>query len=184
MIASSIAGSAIFPPLPSESGLALGMGLAVSGELHLPWMCVAALLGAVAGDLAAYGVGRSISGRARGRADRSPRARAALRWIERRRGAGVGLVVAGRFLPGGTMAVGISAGLLRFPMRQFLPAAVAGGLIWTAYGVALGFVGRTVAPGSPWGAAAVGICITVTVGVVARWRQVRSRAATPPDEPA
>ena len=44
-LAACVAGSAVFPPLPSESVLVTGMGLAAAGRLDLTWVCAAALPG-------------------------------------------------------------------------------------------------------------------------------------------
>ncbi len=58
--------------------------------------------------------------------------------------------MAGRFVPGGTTAVGVSAGLLAYPLRRFVLFAGLGALVWTAYGVALAFLGRAAFPGNTW----------------------------------
>ncbi len=73
VVTGSIAGSAVFPPLPSKSMLVTATSLAAAGRLDLAVVCLATATGAVLGDLAAYALGRSISGRARTRATRSAR---------------------------------------------------------------------------------------------------------------
>ena len=49
VIAGSIAGSAVLPPLPSESMLATATSLAAAGEPNLPLVCVATTAGALLG---------------------------------------------------------------------------------------------------------------------------------------
>ena len=175
----SIAGSAVFPPLPSEAMLVAAMSLAAAGELNLVLVCMATASGAVLGDLAAYSLGRIINRRGRRKAEQSARGAAALRWLEaRERTWGPGLIVGGRFIPGGTTAVGIAAGLLSYPVRNFLLFATFGSLLWTSYGLVLARVGQGIFPGNPWAAVALtlGIALSVSAALhVARTFRRRSR---------
>ncbi|GGK39711.1 hypothetical protein GCM10010124_35450 [Pilimelia terevasa] len=164
LIAVSIAGSAVFPPLPSEAMLVTAMGLAAAGELHLAAVCATCAGGAVLGDSAAYALGRTLTGRRGG----TGRAASALRWLrERQPSWGPGLIVGGRFVPGGTMAVGISAGLLRYPLRRYLPYSALGALVWAVYGVGLGFLGHAFFPGRPWAGVALALAVSASVGLTA-----------------
>ncbi|GAA2522361.1 DedA family protein [Pilimelia columellifera] len=184
-IAASIAGSAVFPPLPSEGALVAAMGLAAARELDLGWVCLTVAVGATLGDLAAYSLGRAIGAGARQR--RRSRVRrglppgpgrrqVALGWLRRQeRSWGPGLVVTGRFIPGGTAAVGISAGLLRYPVRRYLPLSCVGAVLWTGYGAAVGFLGHAVLPGNVWAAVALAVALAVTVGVALSLRRSRPR---------
>lgn len=180
VIAGSIAGSAVFPPLPSEGMLATATGLAVAGQLDLALVCLATSTGAVLGDLAAYTVGRVLSGRAQ--ATQSARGQAALRWLHaQERSWGPGLIVMGRFVPGGTTAVGVSAGLLAFPLRRFVLLAALGAVLWTGYGVALAFIGRAAFPGNTWAGVLLAVGLALGAGVVlqaVRSRRRRSRRRT------
>ena len=175
--AGSIAGSAVFPPLPSESVLVTAMSLAVAGELDLVLVCLATTTGAWVGELAAYAVGRSISRRARHRAAASVRGEAALQWLQGRQESwGPGLVVAGRFVPGGTTAVGVSAGILAYPLRRFAPFAALGALMWTLYGTAVAFLGVVAFPGNMWAGVLLAVVIAVAAGaLVHAVRTVRHR---------
>ncbi len=176
VIAVVIAGSAVFPPLPSESMLVTATGLALAGHLEPAYAGMAAGAGSLAGDSAAYSVGR-VAGRGDGpRPD--GRVAKALGWIERREGSWLpALIAGGRFVPGGTTAVGLACGALRVPVRRFVLLALAGATVWVAYGFALAAAGRSAAPDSPWLGLAIGLVLVVVVaGVIAgvqrlrRWR--------------
>jgi membrane-associated protein len=180
LIAALIAGSAVFPPLPSEGALVTAMSLAAAGELDLAAVCATAASGAVLGDVTAYSVGRWLSGRVRAETARSTRGQAALRWLEaHERVWGAGLIVTGRFIPGGTTAVGISAGLLVYPLRRFVLFAALGAVLWTGYGVALGFFGAAVFPASTWAGVLLAIGIALGAGAVLAAVRTRRTGARP-----
>ncbi|MDI6100000.1 DedA family protein [Actinoplanes sp. NEAU-A12] len=170
VIAASIAGSAVFPPLPSEGMLATAMSLAAAGRLPLAWVCVSTTAGAVLGDLAAYTLGRALSRPGHARAAGSARLRTALAWLHAREHTwGPGMIVTGRFVPGGTTAVGISAGLLRFPPRRYLLFSSIGAALWTGYGVAVGIVGNAVFPDNPLAGAAAAVGLALAIGAGVQW---------------
>lgn len=144
----SIAGSAVFPPLPSELTLVTAMSMAVEGELRVTLVALACGTGALLGDAVAYTVG----GLARGSGGpRGPlRVRQALAWVEGRDRIWVaGLIVVSRFVPGGTTAVGLAAGATKFPIPTFLALALTGASLWTSYGYGLARVGSQLFPNSP-----------------------------------
>lgn len=143
------------------------MGLAAAGKLDLVLVCLATTTGAVLGDLAAYSVGRVISRRAQDQVATSTRGHAALRWLEdHEQSWGPALIVGGRFVPGGTTAVGVSAGLLVYPVRRFVLFAGIGAVLWTAYGVVLGFLGAAVFPGNTWAGVLLAAGIALGAGGV------------------
>lgn len=180
LIVASIAGSAVFPPLPSESMLAAVMGLAAAGRLQLGLVCASTTLGAVLGDLAAYGVGRLIDGRARRRAWGTTRAAAALGWLQdHARSWGPGLIVIGRFIPGGTTAVGLTSGMLRYPVRRYLACSGIGASLWTGYGLAVGFLGRAVFGHDSFAAVALAIGIAIGLGLLFQFADRIRRSKVP-----
>ncbi len=172
-----IIGSAVFPPLPSETLLVTATALALAGELNLAAVLLATTLGALLADLTVYALGRCLSRRTRHNASRSARGRRALRWLDEHQATwGQGLVIAGRFIPGGTTAVGLSAGIVAYPLPRFLTAAVIGAVLWTAYGLGLASLGRTVLPGSTWASVLLAIVLTVaTTGVIGIADRLRTR---------
>jgi membrane-associated protein len=179
-LALCIAGSAVFPPLPSESILVTAMGLAAADRLGLAAVCAAAFLGALAGDLLAYAAGRALGNRLQDGA--GPRkVRAALEWARaRQRAWGPSLIVGGRFIPGGTTAVGLSAGAVGYPLRSFALLAALGASIWTAYGLALAYLGRAILPGGGWAPVAIAVALALTAGALAQAVHVsRARSRSP-----
>jgi membrane protein DedA with SNARE-associated domain len=179
LIVLTLAGSAVFPPLPSETLLAASTSLALSGRLHLAMACLATTVGSVLGDVLAFTVGRGVAGPLRRRLQRSQQREGTPRWREILGGSwGTGLVVAGRFVPGGTTAVGLAAGVTRFPLRRFLLGSVVGSVLWTGYGLLIGVLGHAVFPEHRGAGVALTVVLALVVGVVVqglRGRRSRRR---------
>lgn len=153
------------------------MGLAAAGELTL--VVAATLLGGWVGDLLTYTVGRLLSGPARRRAEHAGRGQTALRWLEEREHTwGPGLITVSRFIPGGTMAVGISAGLLGYPFRRFIAFAALGAALWTGYGAGVAYIGSALFPNNLWASLTVAVIIALGVGAVAHRVTARRRNGT------
>lgn len=179
-----LAGSAVFPPLPSDSLMVTALGLALAGELAMGWVVLAVLFGGWAGDLLAYTLGRALSGPARRGATTRGRARTALAWLEAREESwGPGLITVSRFVPGGTMAVGVSAGLLAYPLRSFVSWSGLGAVLWTVYGALVAQVGESLFPGNLWASLAVGIVIALAVGAVVHLASRRRNRQSGQDGP-
>jgi membrane-associated protein len=171
-----IAGSAVFPPLPSEAAMLTALGLALEGELLLLPAAAASAAGSVSGDLVAYGVGRIAGSRRDDARQGDGRIARAIAWVDERDDRwGPGLVVGGRFVPGGTTAVGITAGVVRFPFRRFVTCSLIGATIWTAYGVGLAYLGRTLIGGSWWWGTLVAVALGLGFAGFVRWRDSRRR---------
>ena len=73
--------------------------------------------------------------------------------------------MAGRFLPGGVTAVGLSAGIVRFPVRRVLAFAGLGAVIWAAYGLGIAYIGGALFPGNLWAGAVTGVVIALAVSL-------------------
>jgi membrane-associated protein len=173
-----ITGSAVFPPLPSEGMLVTATGLALASRLDPLLVAVAAGSGALCGDLLAYSVGVVAVGRAGSRPPR--RVRRAVEWLRRRQEQWLpALIVAGRFVPGGTTTVGLASGALRYPFPRFVTLAAVGVVIWVGYGFGIAAVGRAASPGSPWLSVLIGLGIvavlTAVLHGVRRLRRGRAR---------
>ncbi len=169
-----ITGSAVFPPLPSEASMLTALSLAMEGELLLVPAAAAAAVGSVGGDLVAYAVGRVAGSRRDDAREGDGRIARAIAWVDERDDQwGPGLVVGGRFVPGGTTAVGITAGVVRFPFRRFLTCSLIGAAVWTAYGLGLAYLGSTVIPGGWWVGTLVAIAIGLVFAGVVKWRDSR-----------
>ncbi len=174
VVALMITGSAVFPPLPSEASMLTALSLAMEGELLLVPAAAAAAVGSVGGDLVAYAVGRVAGSRRDDAREGDGRIARAIAWVDERDDQwGPGLVVGGRFVPGGTTAVGITAGVVRFPFRRFLTCSLIGAAVWTAYGLGLAYLGSTVIPGGWWVGTLVAIAIGLVFAGVVKWRDSR-----------
>lgn len=138
-----VAGDAVFPVLPGETVIIAAAVLAAQGHLNIALVIVAAVLGALVGDNAAYGIGRSGLRRVADRLLRSEKNHQRLEWgrsqLEHH---GVWIIVVGRFIPGGRTATTYVAGTVEMPWkRRFLPADVIAAGLWGLYASALGYVG-------------------------------------------
>jgi len=89
IIAVVIAGSAVFPPLPSETMIFTPGAAAGAGALQIPPVILAGAVGSLLGDVIGYGLGRVLGERALRRFARGERGRRSLGWARARSGAAV-----------------------------------------------------------------------------------------------
>jgi membrane protein DedA with SNARE-associated domain len=143
LIVGVCAADALLPLFPSETIVVAAAVLAGNGELSIVAVVAAAAAGALLGDNAAYGIGRSAL---RGLADRHLRSERSRRRLEWGRGQlhrhGPAIIVVARFIPGGRTATTFAAGTVGMPWRRrFLPADAGAALLWALYASALGYFG-------------------------------------------
>jgi membrane-associated protein len=132
----------LVPVLPSETAVITAGVMASTGELELGLVIAAAAFGAIAGDNAAYLVGRAFGSSLLERLVRTRTARERLAWAEGQIDErGGGLIVTARFIPGGRTAATIGAGALAMPWRRFIRFDVPAGLVWAAYAALIGAIG-------------------------------------------
>lgn len=175
-----------FPPVPSEAALvAIAAIAATSGQPVLAGVLAAAALGAVAGDSVAYWIGRRI-GLGRLARSRRPRIAAAFAFAfaerqMRRRSAS--LILVGRYIPVGRVAVNMTAGATRLPYRRFLAISSVAGLAWSATSIGIALAASSVlheplvaALVSMVVAAGLGIAVDRVIGRVTRKREARAAA--------
>jgi len=182
-----------FPPVPSESALvAIAAIAATSGQPVLAGVLVAAALGAVAGDSVAYWIGRRI-GLTRLARSKRPRIAAAFAFAERqmqRRSAS--LILVGRYIPVGRVAVNMTAGATKLPYRRFLAISSIAGAAWSATSIGIALAASSVlheplvaALVSMVVAAGLGIAVDRVLGSISRRRDARQAPrTTPTEEPA
>lgn len=180
-----------FPPVPSESIVIALAALSLTGAGPSLWIVIpVAALGAFIGDQIAFTIGRRIpvtripflnSGRG---GELVAKANAL---IFRRPGP---LLIAGRFIPGGRVAVNISAGAMGFPRRRFVQIDVVASLLWAIYSSMLGLAAGAYLKDHPAMSIVVGVALGVIMGgiidrVSAWWETRRARnASTHPDTDA
>ncbi|WP_317182514.1 GNAT family N-acetyltransferase [Intrasporangium sp.] len=154
-----------FPPLPSEAVLiSLAAASATTGQPAWLPLGFAAAVGAVAGDNVAYELGRR--GRLDRLAGRSRRLASALAWagrqLDRR---GTVIIVVGRYVPIGRIAVNLTAGAARYPRARFAGLTVVAGATWATYSVGVGHVAGTWVEDNPALGALCGIAFALVLGV-------------------
>ncbi|WFR66158.1 DedA family protein [Curtobacterium flaccumfaciens] len=181
-----------FPPVPSESALvAIAAVAATSGQPVLAGVLVAAALGAIAGDSIAYWIGRRL-GSARLARSKRPRIAAAFAFAERQmRRRSASLILVGRYIPVGRVAVNMTAGATRLPYRRFLTISSLAGLAWSATSIGIALAASSVlhepvvaALVSMVVAAGLGIVVDRVIGRVARKREHRTTRIVPTGETA
>lgn len=154
-----------FPVLPNATLL---VGLAAlsetSGEPNLWILGAAGAAGVMAGDNFAYRVSARI-GTTGYQWTRKPgitrvlhRGRAEL---DKR---GAVLIFAGRYLPGGRVAVNFTAGATAYPLTRFMWLDAAAAIIWAGYCIGIGVIAGIWAHHYPLPAAAAAIALSLTIG--------------------
>ena len=133
--------------VPGEATLLVAGVLAANGSISLPVVLALAGAAVVLGDSAGYWLGRLYGPRLQ--RSRAGRWVGAARWsradsyVQER---GVWAVVLGRWVGLLRSLVPAAAGIARMPYRRFITANTAGGLVWVAAVLALGYgAGGTVA---------------------------------------
>jgi membrane protein DedA with SNARE-associated domain len=131
---------AFFPPVPSDIVLVAAVAVASAGSpaLLVPLVLVAAI-GAIIGDNIVFEIGRR-AGTTRYRWMRSRPMRAAIVGAERQlRARPASLIITGRYIPVGRIAVNLTAGSVGVARRTFVPLSIVAGVSWSLYmfGVAM-----------------------------------------------
>ena len=169
---------AIIPLVPSETSVILAGVLAPSGDLNIFLVILFSAAGAVAGDNGSYWIGRKIGHRIVGRffkGERRKQVEWAHRQVEERGGY---LIIIGRFIPGGRVAVTLSCGMLEMRWRRFIAFDVAAGLVWGTYAAMLGYVGGRTFEENPLKGFLLAFAVALAVaGVVEGIRWLRRRRA-------
>lgn len=153
--------------VPSEVAVAALGALAVSTGTPSIWLVLlVAALGALSGDLACYGIGRSV-GIERWRWQRDGRTGAA---IARVRGVVLhrpaALIFTARYIPFARIAVNLSVGAAALPLPRYVPLAAAAGLGWALYQVGIGTAFGTVLGDHPVVAVLCSIVVAIGLGIV------------------
>ena len=158
-----------FPPVPSESIVIAAAVLAVTGDVsagYLVLLILAAAVGAFFGDLIAYSIGSRMPVD-RLRMLRGPRGRAAVALAGQtlaERGSTV--ILAGRFIPVGRVAVNITAGAVAFRLPRYLPLAGLASVLWAVYSAAMGIGAGHLLRDKPLIAMCAGILAGILAGLL------------------
>jgi membrane protein DedA with SNARE-associated domain len=174
--------------LPGTEPTMLFAGFDVyQGDLTLPGIIIAGVVGDLAGATIAYSIGyfgrRELLERQGGKLHMSAsRLDRAHRWFERY---GAPVIVVSRLLPFIRAAFPYAAGVAEMPFWRFLPLAAVGSVIWIG---GLGILGREV--GSQWQAwrhhleyvdyVGAVVLVAAIVYLIVRWRSDRKASGGKP----
>jgi membrane protein DedA with SNARE-associated domain len=166
---------ALLPIVPSETAVITAGVVAATGNLELALVVACAAVGAAIGDNTAYAIGRRYGSHV-ARRGRGLAAADKLAWAERRLAERGGeLLVVARFVPGGRIAVTLTAGATRFRWRRFVVLDALAALLWATYAALLGYFGGELFKEHPWRglglALAIALSSVVVVEVVRRLRR-------------
>ena len=167
---------AFFPPVPSDIVLVAAVAVAVgsSPALLVPLIVVAAL-GAMIGDNIVFELGRRI-GTTRYRWMRSRPMRAAIASAEHQLLARpASLIITGRYIPVGRIAVNLTAGSVGLPRRTFVPLSIVAGASWSLYMFAVALIASAWIQDNPLLSALIAAASAVLLGLLVD--RVMSRAA-------
>lgn len=154
-----------FPPVPSEAALvAIAAIAATSGQPVLAAVLAVAAFGAITGDSIAYWIGRRI-GSAQLASSRSPRIAAAFAFADRQmRRRSASLILIGRYIPVGRVAVIMTAGATRLTYPRFLAISSLAGFAWSATSIGIALAASSVLR-EPIAAALVFMIIAASIGI-------------------
>ena len=123
-------------------------------------------VGAIAGDMLTYALGRLVGVRRLQATPFRPLARM-LRWAGRRMGRRTGIVVlTARFIPFARLAVNLTAGSTGIALSRFAPFSLAAGLAWAVYNVAMGALAGRWFASQPLLGMALAIVLAVAFGFI------------------
>lgn len=162
-----VRGRRVLPPVPSETVVVGAATVSVAtGQPHLLALIGVVAAGAIVGDNVAYRLGSAFGAR-RFRWMRAKRIVAAMDWarggLDRR---GVLLIFAARYIPVGRIAVNMTAGATRYPLRRFVPPSIVAGFTWAAYSAIFGIVAGQWLHDQPLLAIVLAIAVAALVGMV------------------
>ena len=169
---------AVFPIVPSDSMVTAATVVALAQGVSwsfIALLVVAAVSGAFLGDCLAYVLGSKIP------LERMPlfrrrRPRAALRFTQRAFAErGSTLILAGRFIPAGRIAVNMTAGATGFPFRRFVPLVALAGVLWASLAAAMGIIAEQVFEDRPLVAVIAGVGMGIGCGLLIDWFLQRRR---------
>lgn len=167
---------AFFPPVPSDIVLVAAVAVAVAGSpgLLVPLVLVAAV-GAIVGDNIVFEIGRRV-GTTRYRWMRSRPMRAAVAGASTQlRVRPASLIITGRYIPVGRIAVNLTAGSVGLARRTFVPLSVVAGVSWSLYMFVVALVASTWIQNNPLLSALIAAVSAVLLGLLVD--RIMARAA-------
>ncbi|MDR2380719.1 MAG: VTT domain-containing protein [Bifidobacteriaceae bacterium] len=179
-----------FPPVPAETLIIATAAAYQSGAAlwQVGFLWVLGAFGALCGDSVAYALGRVFNA-TEWRVFAKGKGRSAVDLAQRTFARGAApLLMVGRFIPVGRVAVNLTAGTIRYPYRRFVVIDSVAALFWSSYAVGIGFAAGQVTGDNPLLGVAVGIAFSATAGSLVQWainrHYGRTAPAAPPEPPA
>lgn len=176
----------VFPLLPSETAVITGGIIAAKGDLLLPFILIAAAVGAFGGDNLAHWIGRNGQDLARRWLLRGEKGQRAIDWADRMLDKHGGtVIIVGRFVPGGRTATTVGSGIVEYPWRRFASYDAVGAITWATVNSVIGYIGGKVFRDKTWLAFLVSFGVAVAVAglvEVVRWLVARRHGGSA-DEP-
>ncbi|MCL1869817.1 MAG: VTT domain-containing protein [Promicromonosporaceae bacterium] len=172
----------VFPPVPSETVLvAQAAAIGAAGVPAVVAMLLVAAVGAWCGDNLAYLIGRHLGLRRLAASRRRPRLAAAVTAAaDRLERNGASMILAGRFVPVGRVAVNLAAGATGLPYRRYAALSALAACSWVAVTSVIGLATGAWLGAQPLVAvvvsASVGLGVGAAIDAVTRRRR---RAAQP-----
>ncbi len=170
-----------FPFVPGETGVVTLAALGASGHGPVVWtVLVVAIVATMIGDGIAFFMGRKV-GIERWSWMRRPRVARAFAWAAAglRRRPTVFLMIA-KFVPFARVAVTMTAGAGRLPVRRYLPISFAASTFYTGYHVLVAMIAGTAFASMPLLGAGVAILAVVLFGALFEVIGMRAKAPRPP----
>lgn len=160
-------GDAFFVVIPGEVAVTALGALSATGSGPPLWTVIAcAAASAMLGDVACYGIGRTV-GTERWRWMRSSRVRRSLDWARSRLDSGTATVLfTARFIPFARLAINLVAGASRIPPLRYLPLVGVAAAGWAAYQASIGAIVAVIVPGGPVVAVVLSVGVAVGAGAV------------------
>ena len=166
-VASLVALDAVLPLAPSETLLVAGGVLAADGELSLPLLGMAAVIGALVGHSVLYVLGARFGPALRRRLFAGERARIGLEQASQALRERTWLLIVSDFLPAGRTAAMFAAGGLGLPAARFYAFVIPGAFVWASFYLLLGVAGGSVFEVEGWRPLAVSIGAALAIGAAA-----------------
>jgi membrane protein DedA with SNARE-associated domain len=167
-----------FPFVPGETAVVTLTALGAAGHGPVIWIVfLVAVVATMVGDGLAFAIGRTV-GIERWSWMRRPRVARAFAWAASGlvRRPTVFLMVA-KFVPFARVAVTMTAGAGRLPVRRYLPISFAASTVYTGYHVLVATIAGTAFASVPLLGAGVAIAAIVLFGVVFELVAMRPRRA-------
>lgn len=165
------------PLIPSEPVVILAGIAGATGHTNIMLVIATTTVGAFLGDLVPYSIGRWMGERVLKRLPAGTKRRKAYNWFERELALRGGFVlVSTRFIPVGRYLATGTAGVVRYPLRQFMLYVAISTFTWSAYTALSGYLGGVFFQENTLLSVAVGVGLAFSVtGAVEFSRYLRRR---------